>query len=131
MITDQTIIRRIKNTPQFKAQKEMLEIQRREKIDEIVKNFEEENDKFINIYKLSSAVETLEEFEDKLNQLKPQKYDVIPYDLPCPTEQEVREELEEEAKKNVKASFFTIKKMRKQYYRTAIYLQLRSQIIYR
>lgn len=114
-ITDQSTIRKIQATPQFAQQKAILELQRKEKIDEIVNEANAENEAFINIYKMSPIVGDYQSYVAVLENLKPEEYQEVPYDIPKPSEEEIRELLSEEAKNNVKASFFTAGKMRKKY----------------
>ena len=114
-ITDRSVIRKIQSTPQFAQQKAILEQQRKEKIEEIVNASMEENDLFINIYKLAPIVEDYNSFATQFEQLRPREYEVIPFDVPKPTEERIREILMAEAKENVKASIFTVGKLRKKY----------------
>ncbi len=114
-ITDPSIIKKIQSTPQFTEQKTLLELQRKEKIDEIVKESEAENEAFINIFKSSPIVEDSKAFYYQLELMKPDEYEEIPFDIPKPNEDEIREILTNEAKENVKASIFTASKLRKKY----------------
>ena len=85
------------------------------KINEIVQTSEEENERFINIYKLSPIVDSQSDFEYRLNTLKPNVYTPAQFMLPYPTEQSVRQELTNEAQNSVTGSIFTVGKQRKQY----------------
>ncbi len=114
-ITDQSIIRKIQATPQFAQQKAMLELQRKEKINEMVEEANAENEAFINIYKMSPIVGDYQSYVAILENLKPEEYQEVSFDIPKPTEEEIRELLTEEAKNNVKSSIFTVGKMRKKY----------------
>ena len=116
-ITDPSILKIIKDTPQFKAQKEILEAQRLERIAEIVRNAEIENEQFINICQLSPIVDSIDDFEERLNGLVVREYTdpEDDYDVSPPTEESIRKELNAEAKENVKGSFFTVGKLRKEY----------------
>ena len=114
-ITDQSVLRRIKSTDQYKNMINQLQQQRADKIDEIVWNAEEENERFINIHKLAPVVDSNYDFLQRLASLKPQVYVSNAYSNPVPTEDDVRAELEKEAKENIHASFFKLAKMRKQY----------------
>lgn len=114
-ITDPSIVRKIKQTPQFILQKQQLDEQRKAKIDEIVHLSEEENERFINIYKLSSVVDSKEDFENRLHNLRPNSYVPAQFMLPMPTEQSVRQELANEAQNTITGSIFTVGKQRKQY----------------
>lgn len=114
-ITDQAVLRKIKATPQFKAMKDQLEMQRQEKIDEIIRTAEEENEQYLNIYESSAVVDSAEQFLKRLNSMEPERYIIEEYDIMAPSEAEVRNTLMEEAKENVKASIFTAGKLRRQY----------------
>lgn len=114
-ITDQTILRKIKATPQYKIQKANLEKQRLEKIDEIVRNAEAENERFINIFELSPIVDSLTDFKQRLSDIKIETFLSELDEIPKPTEKTVRIELKNEAKENVSGSIFQIGKLRKQY----------------
>lgn len=114
-ITDPSLIRRIKQTPQFILQKQQLDEQRRAKIDEIVQASEEENERFINIYRLSSVVDSKDDFDYRLNTMKPNVFTPAQFMLPMPTEQSVREQLTQEAQNTITGSIFTVGKQRKQY----------------
>ncbi|MBO4910130.1 MAG: DUF4236 domain-containing protein [Lachnospiraceae bacterium] len=114
-ITDPSLLRRIKQTPQFILLKNQLDIERRNKIDEMVKASEEENDRFINIYKLSPVVDSKEDFDNSLNTMKPEVYIPPQFMLPMPTEQDVRDQLTQEAQDSITGSIFSVGKQRKQY----------------
>ena len=114
-ITNQAILKRIKATAQYQNQIAQLEILRREKNDEMVRDSEEENQRFINIYKLSSTVDSYSDFEERLNNLKPVEYVEQEFDALPPTKERIREFLTKEAETEVKGPFFKIGKLRKQY----------------
>ena len=114
-ITDSSLIRKIKQTPQFMLQKQLLEEQRRAKIDEMVQTSEEENNRFINIYNLSPVVDSKDDFDCRLNTMKPNVYTPAQFMLPMPTEQSVRDQLTQEAQNTITGSIFTVSKQRKQY----------------
>lgn len=114
-ITNQTVIRKIKATPQYQAQLVQLDAQRREKIDEIVRNSEAENEQFINISVFSAIVDPLSFFLERLNTIKPEEYIMAKYDIPAPTKEDIRAILAKEAESAVKGSIFKIGKLKKQY----------------
>ena len=110
LITDETVIRKIKSTEAFKQQKAALEVQRRQKIEEIVQNAAAENWKFINIASCAPVVDSKEAFEKHYESIEPAKYEI-----PAPTQNEIQNMLMEEAKSEVKAPFWKVGKLRKQY----------------
>ena len=114
-ITDQAVLRRIKSTPQYKDLVAQLNEQRKSLIEETVHDSEMENERFINIYKLSASVDTLSSFQKRLNEIHPVEYIKVEYDVPAPTKESIRDELTKEAEATVKGSIFKIGKLRKQY----------------
>ena len=114
-ITNQAILRKIKATAQYQAQVAQLDAQRREKIDEMVRDAEAENERFINICELSAIVDPLSRFQDRLKEIKPAEYVVSEFDIPAPTKENIRFFLTKEAEATVKGSIFKIGKLRKQY----------------
>lgn len=104
-IIDSTMLRKIRATPQFKMQKEHLETQRRQKIDEIIKNSAVENEKFIDIYKQSATVRTKEKFLQDLEKLHIKEFIPEEYLVPKPNRAMIRSDLENEAQRNVKGIF--------------------------
>lgn len=114
-ITNQAVLRKIKATSQYQAQVAQLDAQRREKIDEMVRDAEAENERFINIFELSAIVDTLSRFQERLNGIKPTEYIVSEFDVPAPTKEKIRAFLTKEAESAVKGSIFTVGKLRKRY----------------
>ncbi len=127
-ITDSTIIRRIKSTSNYKMMVENLDRQRKEKIDEMVSNSEEENKKFLNIYTYSSYVRSKIQYEYEINNLKPEEYEIISYDVEKPNEESVRKELTDEAEEVVKGFFLTVGKQRKMYVEEHLLERLNQEI---
>ena len=114
-ITNQSLIRKIKATPQYQIQVEELDRQRRQKIDEMVRDSEAENQRFINIFELSAEVDSITSFQARLNSLEPVEYTQSEFDAPTPTIDTIKSILTKEAETTVKGSIFTIRKLRKQY----------------
>lgn len=114
-ITNQAVLRKIKATAQYQAQVAQLDAQRRERIDEMVRDAEAENERFINICESSAVVDPLSRFQARLNNLKPVEYVKSEYDVPAPTKENIRSFLIKEAEATVKGSIFKIGKLRKQY----------------
>ena len=114
-ITNQSVLRKIKATSQYQAQVAQLDAQRREKIDEMVRDSEAENEQFINIYELSAVVDPLSRFQDRLNNIRPLEYEEAEFDVPAPTKDDILAFLKKEAETAVKGSIFKIGKLRRQY----------------
>lgn len=113
-ITDKAVLRKIKSLPVFKSQIEVMEEQRKEKIDELVQKSAAENERFIDIYKLSPAVDSLRIFNSRLISLQASD-STREYDIPAPSENEIRSTLAKEAEESIKGLFFKVGKLRKQY----------------
>lgn len=114
-ITNQSVLRKIKATSQYQAQVAQLDAQRREKIDEMVRDSEAENEQFINIYELSAVVDPLSRFQDRLNNIRPLEYEEAEFDVPAPTKDDILVFLKKEAETAVNGSIFKIGKLRRQY----------------
>lgn len=115
LITDRSAIRRIKATTEYKEEVESLNIQRMKKIDEMVKQSQEELDRYINIYKLTPTVRDKSQFEKEIERLKPKIYTIAQYSKPKPEERIIRQELKEEAKNTIKGFFLFVGKKRRLY----------------
>lgn len=115
-ITDQSLIRRIKATPQFKAEKERLELQRQAKINEILEQEEKDSSEFLNLHKQAPRVSSALVFNDQLAKLSLQRYVRKSFAIAVPSETEIRHSLEEEATKQVSsAAFWKVKNLRLKY----------------
>ncbi len=114
-ITNQSILRKIKATSSYQTQVAQLDAQRKEKIEEMIRDSEEENERFINIYELSTIVDPLSRFQSRLNNLKPVEYEEAEFELPAPVKDDIRMFLAKEAEETVKGSIFKIGKLRRQY----------------
>ena len=109
IIEDQSLIRKIKNTPEFKAERErMMKV----RFDEI----NEANNKFIEIYKLTPEVLTERQYTLSYDRIKLEQYEPKTYIVPAPTESQVKEELTQEAVEKIKTwKFWDLSKLRKKY----------------
>lgn len=128
IITDPAVIRNIKSSNAYKSIVQNLEIRHQQKLDEMYSEAKAENDKFIEIYKQSPQVDSLEQYLQILNNLKPPVYIRKEYNIPCPSEALVKEVLKAEAKQNVTGSIFVIGKLRKQYVETNLQERLTAEI---
>ena len=127
-ITDQSLIRKIKSTDVYKETVQNLEIERQEKLEELYNESKAENDKFVEIYKLSPQVDRLEQYLKTISNLRPEVYKRKQYEVPCPTEEVVRELLQQEAKETVVGSLFKVGKLRKEYVESNIQSRLNTTI---
>ena len=127
-ITDPAVIKKTKDTSEYKRKLEQLEQQKSAEIDEIIQTAEDENQKLINIYKASPEVATYDEFEDWRDSLELFEYEEADFSDEKPTEYQVRTDLEKEAKETVQGSIFKVGKMRRQYVEDNIASRLQAKI---
>lgn len=127
-ICDQTVIRKIKATDSYKRMVQDLENQRQEKLTEAYNEAKAENDRFIDIYKLSPQVDKQEQYIEILNSLRPPVYQRKQYEEPYPTENTIRKQLANEAKENVRGNILTVGKLRKEYVESNLQKRLDSAI---
>ena len=114
-IHDASVIKKIKATSQYKSGIEVLDAQRKRKNEKYYEDSKSENERFINIYQLTPQVDSLLDFEERLNNIHPEEYKGHKFTIPSPTETTIRSALTTEAEHNVKGSIFKISKLRKQY----------------
>ncbi len=127
-IYDQSVLRKIKATDSYKKMVQNLENQRQEKLTEAYNEAKAENDRFIEIYKLSPQVDKQEQYIEILNSLRPPVYQRKQYEVPYPTEDIIRERLASEAKENVHGNILTVGKLRKEYVESNLQNRLNSAI---
>lgn len=127
-IYDQTVIRRIKTTDSYKTMVQNLESQRQEKMAEVYNEAKAENDRFIEIYKLSPQVDKQEQYIEILNSLRPPVYQRKQYEVPRPNEDAIRNQLVKEAKEVVRGNIFTVGKLRKEYVESNFQNRLNSAL---
>lgn len=111
-ITDKTVIRELRKLPEIKNELLDLEVKQRQVWRELKEKSEEASREFIDIYKLAPKVVTARAFNQRLAKLKPETYERKTFELPKPTEDDVRSTLEAEAHENVKGIFGRKKKER-------------------
>lgn len=128
LITDPSVVRKIKSTDFYKNTVQNLKIQYEQKLDEMYSKAKEENDEFINIYKQSPQVDSVDQYLQVMNNLRPPVYNCKEYDVPCPTEASVREMLISEAKKTVTGNLFKVGKLRKEYVETNVKSRVEAEI---
>ena len=110
-VTDKVVIREIKKLPEVKAALPALQERQKEVWAAIQSDSAEASREFIEIYKLSPKIVSLESFEDRLEKLKPKTYERLPFSQAKPTESDVRQKLYSQAEQNVKGIFGRRKKI--------------------
>lgn len=121
-INDPSLIRKVKSTPAFKAERERMMKERFEKISG-------ENEPFVNIHQQASDVYSAEEYVDKFKKLAPKKYVPKTYRGSKPTENHVMALLQKEALNNVKTwKFWRVAKERNLYVEKNLRLRLDEEI---
>ena len=114
-ITDEAVLRKIKATDVYKRTKQNLEFQRQQLLSQTYAESIEENEKLINIHRMSPTVDALEEYDRILKTLAPPAYQIPPFATPAPTIESIRIQLTNEAQTNVTGNIFKVGKLRKQY----------------
>ena len=89
-ITDKTVIRELRKLPEIKNELLNLEVKQRQVWRELQEKSEEASREFIDIYKLAPRVVTARAFSQRLAKLKPGTYERKPFEIPKPTEDDVR-----------------------------------------
>lgn len=115
-VTDAAIIRKIKATPAFAAEKSRLETMRREKIKEILRTQQEDAAQLIHIERLAPKVLSEKKFWAELEKMHPE-YPTLPeFQTPKPDAASLRESLVKEAAAKIKpAAFWRRKRLRSAY----------------
>ena len=115
-ITDESIIRRIKATPQFVAAKKDLERQRQRMIDDTLAEFEEETSEIIDISKKSPIVRSGEDYAYCLLHLEKKKYSRELFSEQPVSDEEILNTLKKEAQEKVATlAFWKAEKLREEY----------------
>jgi hypothetical protein len=109
LITDDSLLRKIKRSDTYKAKMEDLRIK-------FLEDKEKEGNGFIEIYKLSPSLISEESVRNELAQLKPQEYQINSFDGKKPEASDIKPLLVSEAKTKIKSIlFWTLKKKRNDY----------------
>lgn len=115
-VTDETLVRQIKRSPAFAAEKARLEQQRLSKIGEMLKDQQSESDQLLHLHRQSPKVETAAYFWKQLEAIRPEPYWPARFEKPAPSESKMRSELEIEACKRVNSIIpWRRKSLRQQY----------------
>ena len=113
-ISDEARLRRIKATDEYKEKRDSLLEKRADAAGKQAEQFNANADSLIYIHRLSAKVSPARETDAARSG--PITYTPIPYEVPEPTEREVREELLAEAKEKIKSvAFWTLDEKYKQY----------------
>ena len=128
-ITDQSVISRIKATDSYKNVVQNLEMQRQVKLQQIYLEAQQNNEKFVEIHRLSPQVDKEEQYYQVLNSLKPPIYSPKPFSLPYPTDEVIREQLKKEAQAYVQGNVFSVGNKRKEYVESNLHNRLNQAIL--
>lgn len=109
-ITDPSLIRKIRATPQFKAELARMEAERQRGLTNVLEEKHKASEEFINLHWLAPKVSSQEDFVNLLNSLTPQKYTRHEFSRPKPTVEQIKQGLAIEAKTAVKTNMFWKKK---------------------
>lgn len=109
LITDPAVIRKIKATDEFKSKRDKL-------MEESFSNINSKTESIINIYKLSPKTESLADYTNLLESLKPMVYLKNQYTISEPTMNDVIKILKNEAESKVcTKKFWKIKALKEKY----------------
>ena len=108
-ILDESLLRKIKKTTEFKQKVEELLIEKK-------KELEDNSSAFVEIFKFTPEIISRATVEQELKTLKPQQYAIQTFSTPRPIIDGVRLALTQKAKREIKSIFFwTLKKKRNEY----------------
>lgn len=116
-ITDQSVINKIKRAPGYKSEKERMQKEHNQEILDKVIEYNKTNNELININKYcAEKIHSKQEYIDQLNNLRVEKYEKKPFNIPEPTETKIKEEIIKTAKKEIKSlAVWTLKQKRDEY----------------
>ena len=116
-ITDQSLINKIKRTDEFKAEKDRMQREHNQEILNKVIEHNKTNNDLININKLCpEKILNEQDYIDELNNLKAEEYHKKEFDMPMPTEENVKADLLKIATKEIKSiAVWSLKKKREEY----------------
>jgi len=99
IITDQSLLRRIKKLPEYNEKISELK-------NKILNEINDTTDDFINIHKLTPEIKSEKFWVKECESLIPDKYIKKNYEIDCPTLNECKIKLQDLSKSNVKSLFF-------------------------
>ena len=127
-ITDEFFLKKMKATSDFKAQKEQLVSQWREKSEEEYQKAQGALAELVNIHKYSFDVHPLEYYEQELASVKQQTYQMRSFDQKEPTKHEIETSLTAYAELHVTSkAFWRVKKLKEEYVRDNLEPQYQKQ----
>ena len=116
-ITDQSLINKIKRTPEYRNEKERIQKNHNQRMLDNVIEYNKNNNDLININKLCpDKILNEQNYIDDLQNLKVEVYEKRDFDIPMPTEESVKADLLEIATKEIKSmAVWSLKKKREEY----------------
>ena len=100
----------------FGLSKKMFNVARQELIMQWSEEKDEERNDLIQIYRKSTKLKTEEDFKAEITSIKPNQYVRKSFDEPVPSKDQIQQELEQEAVREISSwMFWTLKKKRQDY----------------
>ncbi|MBL0062095.1 MAG: DUF4236 domain-containing protein [bacterium] len=108
-ITDDSLVRKITRSDEYKNAVRDLSIRLKEETDE-------QTSEVVNLFRTAPKIQSESSWVIALSELKPEVYDAKPYDEPHPTEDDIRTELSFEAVQKIRSwKFWQLKRLRREY----------------
>ncbi|QUA54660.1 DUF4236 domain-containing protein [Aristaeella lactis] len=128
VITDEFFLKKMKATSDFKAQKEQLISQWREKGEQEYREAENALAELVNIHHYSFTVKTMEDYEHELAAIPHKEYQKKAFDQKEPSRHEIETSLTTYASLHVTSkAFWRVKKLRAEYVAENLELQYQKQ----
>ncbi len=106
-IVDASLINKIKRTPQYKLEKERMQKEHDNETLKEIEQYNKQNEEMLNINRLSAnSIYSERDFENELQKLEKKTYKKKVFDKEKPTEYIIKNELMQEAKKEIKSIAF-------------------------
>lgn len=116
VITDETLIRKIKATQSYKDERRRLDSLRRQKINELLAADRKSTDDLLSLYKQAPVAETMAAFREKMDTIEPERYIRNTFQVLPPSAGKIESDLNIEAIKNVNTwAFWKRNKLRQDY----------------
>ena len=116
IITDETVLRKLKAMPNIKTLMKQLDQRRRTMIADKIDEKHEEMQHFLNLHTLAPVVVSKDTWMEHFQHLHAEQYIPRSFDTPCPKKEGIYNALEEEAESAVKTlAFWKVKKLKKRY----------------
>lgn len=118
VITDESFLKKMKATSEFKVQKDYLVSRLREKSEEEYKKSQSALAEFVDVHRYSFTVRSLEDYERELAGIKQKQYQMKSFDQKEPSKHEIEMSLTDYANIHVTSkAFWRVKRLRKEYVR--------------